>query len=275
MPATTESLKPKRRGRLRLAAGRAYYVTRRALWWGLTPHKLARPRPGLRTGELVFAHETPIYRKLRDVDMELQRGKAVNLRIAAPHLDGLVLLPGETLSYWRAIGRPTAQKGYQNGMVLHSGSFSAGIGGGLCQLSNLLYWMTLHTPLTVVERYRHSFDVFPDSNRTQPFASGATCVWNYRDLILRNDTPEPYRLRVAVGDTMLRGEWRSAHPPLWRYEVYERARRRDLEYWGGYSRHNELWRRKYDATTGELLDDEFVTENHALMMYSPLLAEQV
>ena len=45
-------------------------------------------------------------------------------------------------------------------------------GGGLCQLSNLIYWMTLHTPLTITERYRHSYDVFPDSNRTQPFGSG-------------------------------------------------------------------------------------------------------
>ena len=45
-------------------------------------------------------------------------------------------------------------------MVLHYGSFQTGIGGGLCQLSNLIYWMTLHTPLTVTERYRHSFDVF-------------------------------------------------------------------------------------------------------------------
>ena len=28
--------------------------------------------------------------------------------------------------------------------------------------------MTLHTPLTVTERHRHGYDVFPDSDRTQP-----------------------------------------------------------------------------------------------------------
>ena len=70
-------------------------------------------------------------------------------------------------------------------MVLHYGSFQTGIGGGLCQLSNLIYWMTLHTPLTVTERYRHSFDVFPDSRRTQPFGSGATCSYNYLDLQIK------------------------------------------------------------------------------------------
>ena len=30
-----------------------------------------------------------------------------------------------------------------------------------CQLANLIYWMTVHTPLTVVERHRHGYDVSP------------------------------------------------------------------------------------------------------------------
>ena len=40
--------------------------------------------------------------------------------------------------------------------------------------------MTLHTPLQVTERYRHSYDVFPDADRKLPFGSGATCAYNYR-----------------------------------------------------------------------------------------------
>ena len=57
-------------------------------------------------------------------------------------------------------------------MVLFCEKYKMSLGGGLCQLSNLIYWMTLHTPLTITERYRHSYDVFPDSNRTQSFGSG-------------------------------------------------------------------------------------------------------
>ncbi|MEI3305467.1 MAG: VanW family protein [Dysosmobacter sp.] len=59
--------------------------------------------------------------------------------------------------------------------------------------------MTLHTPLTVVERYRHSHDVFPDANRTQPFGSGATCAYPHRDLMIRNDTQQPFQLCLRVG----------------------------------------------------------------------------
>ncbi len=44
------------------------------------------------------------------------------------------------------------------------------------------------------------------------------------------------------------------------------------EWWGGYTRHNELRRRVFDCYDN-LLDDESIAENHAIMMYEPLLAE--
>ena len=107
--------------------------------------------------------------QLRGEEMEWQRNKVTNLKLAVAPLAGLVLDPGETFSYWKLIGKPSRRKGYKEGMVLFLGRIGGDIGGGLCQLSNLIFWMTLYTPLTVVERYRHSHDVFPDANRTQPF----------------------------------------------------------------------------------------------------------
>lgn len=44
------------------------------------------------------------------------------------------------------------------------------------------------------------------------------------------------------------------------------------EYWGGYSRHNKLYREVYDAE-GRCVDVQYITRNDALMMYSPFLAE--
>ena len=60
---------------------------------------------------LHFRHRAPLLRKLKDVDMQYQYNKIVNLRLAAACLDGVVLRPGETFSYWRLIGRPTRRKG--------------------------------------------------------------------------------------------------------------------------------------------------------------------
>ena len=78
--------------------------------------------------------------------------------------------------------------------------------------------------------------------------------------------------RLRVGAENLEGEWRTHSAPLYQYKVYEREHRLELESWGGYSRHNEIWREKRTAS-GELLDDEYITENHAMMMYEPFLKE--
>ena len=157
-------------------------------------------------------------------------------------------------------------------MLLRNGRAVAGVGGGLCQLSNLIFWMTLHTPLTVTERHRHGYDVFPDSDRTQPFGSGATCFYPYGDLMIRNDTADDYQLLVAVGEHDLIGEWRCSTAPECRYEIVERDHEMRAEYWGGYTRHNVLWQQRFDAD-GVLLDEKPVVRNDAIMMYSPYLEE--
>lgn len=268
-----KSLKPIKRSRLRIYFGKKYYRFKRYLDWYFGQKTFAKLRKeNTPLPYLVFEHKTPLLRKLKDVDMWLQHNKITNLRIASKKLNGLVIHPGETFSYWRAIGNPTKRKGYVDGMILHYGKVTTGIGGGLCQLSNLIYWMTLHSPLTVTERYRHSYDVFPDSNRNQPFGSGATCAYNYLDLQIKNDTDHAYRLVVYLTETHLVGEWRAAVPQIRTYEVYEQKHWISHEFWGGYVRHNKIYRKVYNLEK-RLMDDEFITENHAIMMYEPLLGQ--
>lgn len=202
--------------------------------------------------------------------MYLQYNKITNLKIAVPKINKVALYPGEVFSYWKLIGKPTRRKGYLKGMVLQNGTFTEGTGGGLCQLSNLIYWLTVHTPLTVIERHRHGYDVFPDSNRTQPFGSGATCFYKYGDLMIRNDTDQLFHLTVEVTDTHLEGAWAVNKQPPYTYEVYEKEHIMQPEYWGGYTRHNLIYRKVFD-TDGYLIGDEYVVENHAIMMYSPFL----
>ncbi|WP_425456536.1 VanW family protein [Cohnella pontilimi] len=252
--------------------GKQYYMLRRYAAWMFRGTRFTRFKDTRPLRHPAFTHSTPLYRQLKDVDMWLQENKVTNLRLATEKLNGLVIRPGETFSYWVSIGKPTKAKGYKDRMVLFYGGFKAGVGGGLCQLSNLIYWMTLHTPLTVTERHRHSYDVFPDSNRTQPFGSGATCSYNYLDLQIRNDTERTYQLLVGLTDEELVGEWRTDAPQLESYEVFERDHRMSQEHWGGYTRHNRIFRNVYNVR-GEWIREEYVTENHSLMMYSPLLQE--
>lgn len=263
--------KPKKRSSFRLKCGFAWYTIKRHILWISMNRHFAKKKGNL-LPYVIHEHQTILLRELKDVEMRLQYNKIINLKIAAQQLNGIIIEPNEVFSYWKLIGKPTKAKGYVNGMVLQGGTFIEDIGGGLCQMSNLIYWMTLHTPLTVIERHRHDYDVFPDSKRTQPFGSGATCFYPHGDLMIRNDTPYAYQLIVKVTDTHLKGEWRSVKPIPVRYEIIERNHQILSETWGKASRHNELYRLTYDEEN-HLIHDEFIVANHAMMMYSPFLAQ--
>lgn len=262
--------KPIKRSALRIKLGTMYYGVQRYALWVKMNGQFAKKKDTTPLPYKYFDHRTLMLRKLKDVDMWMQHNKVTNLKLAVKKLNGMILRPGEVFSYWKLIGMPTRIKGYKKGMILRNGGFAAGVGGGLCQLSNLIFWMTIHTPLTVIERHRHGYDVFPDSNRTQPFASGATCSYPHIDLMIRNDTEHDYQLLLNVGEEYLEGEWRVSDEPEYRFEVIERNHEMKAEYWGGYSRHNEIYQLVYDRD-GNLLDDRLLIKNAAIMMYSPFL----
>lgn len=250
-------------------AGPAVRRLRRELQWSAVARELASGRSAP-LPHVIATHSTPLVRPLAGLDPHLQRNKVVNLRLAAASLDGVLLRPGERLSFWRLVGPPTRRRGFVEGLVLNQGALSVGVGGGLCQMTNLLYWMTLHTPLTVVERWRHSYDVFPDEGRTQPFGSGATCAWPALDLQIANDTDAPYVLSVRVTDTDLEGRWTSDRPTALTYRMEERAHRITHDAPGLYVRHNELWRVTTDGRSGHE-SEQLIAANDARMMYAPFL----
>ena len=59
--------------------------------------------------------------------------------------------------------------------------------------------------------------------------------------------------------------------PTARYAVVERNHEMRAQYWGGYIRHNQLWREVY-GLSGALLEEQYLCTNDAIMMYSPLLS---
>lgn len=260
--------RPKPRSTVRIFLGRQYYCLMRRLNWLVSSEHIASKRQQEVLPYEVFGHQTPIYRQLKNVDMWLQANKEINLRQAIKLFDGLLFMPGETFSFWRILGKPSRRKGYRAGMVLSGGQFRSGTGGGLCQLSNLIFWMVLHTPLKVSERYRHSFDVFPDEKRRLPFGSGATCVYNYRDLVFHNTTNETFQFHFWIEEGNLCGKILSMRQPLFQYRIIEKNHRM---YPGGfaYVRENELYRQTYEE--GECIDESFLFSNQAWMMYEPFI----
>ena len=89
--------------------------------------------------------------------------------------------------------------------MLRDGAAASGVGGGLCQISNMLHWLGLHSDLEVTERHRHSFDPFPDSERRVPFGTGATLLDGIFDLKVTNPTAIDHQFRLRLTDTQLVG----------------------------------------------------------------------
>ena len=262
--------KPVVRGTLRRFLGREYFILKRRVKWWIGKEKFANVREDAQYNYSVVRHKSFLLRPLKDVEMYLQHNKVTNLKIAISHLNQVVIKPGETFSIWRLVGRPARRKGYLEGMTLHNGKIMKDTGGGLCQLGNLLYWMALHSPLTVSERWRHGYDVFPDINRTIPFACGATLSYNYVDLQLRNETKDTFQINLWVDEEYLNGELLCNELPKYKYEVVETDHFFKLQWWGGYTRHNRIWKRSTELTSG-LVTETLIAENSAIIMYNPLL----
>lgn len=216
---------------------------------------------------LICRHNSLIRRTLGQVDMRLQNNKAVSLGLAAPCVDGILIRPGETFSFWRLVGRCTEKRGFLPGMVLHNGTPGESVGGGMCQFTNLLHWMALHSDLTVAERHHHDdYDLFPDFGRQVPFGVGTSILYNYLDYRLYNGTPDTWQILVRSDGEYLRGELRCSAQPdhVWHVCCEEEYFSRENGVW---YRNNRVIRRCIDRATGNERSRELLQAPHARVCY--------
>ena len=216
---------------------------------------------------VVCRHNSLIRRRLGNVNMQLQENKATNLALAVKHIDGLLIRPGETFSVWKQVGRTTRRKGYKEGLTIAKGQPSQGIGGGLCQLSNLIHWLVLHSDLTITEHHHHDgLDLFPDFGRQIPFGTGTSISYNYIDYRVRNDTANTYQLRLHVDGEYLCGELHAADPLPHTFHIHAENEYFSREQ-GVVYRNGQVYRDTIDRTTGQILDSQLIRTNHARVMY--------
>jgi len=217
----------------------------------------------------VKKHQSKLLKKLGETDMQLQYNKVDNLKIVIEKINGIIIKPGETFSFCKTVGRPTKRKGYKLGMELSFGKPRAGIGGGICQCTNLLHWLALHSPLKITERHHHSVDPFPDDGRVLPWASGAAIFYNYLDFQLTNKTHWTFQINLWLTEKLLEGEIRVNEELDFAYHVIEKNHK-FLKKGESYFRTNEIWRKKIAKfRSGELIEREKIAENFGKVMYKP------
>jgi vancomycin resistance protein VanW len=147
-------------------------------------------------------HETPT-----------AEAKRHNLRLAADALQRTRIAPGEVFSFARVVGPPIASRGYRAGRTLVGGEVAASIGGGLCQLSGLLYVAALECGLEILERHPHSLDIYTDATRFAPLGADATVVYGHRDLRFRNTLDQPIGFSCEVDPGQVTLSLCASQPP--------------------------------------------------------------
>jgi vancomycin resistance protein VanW len=118
----------------------------------------------------------------------LYLNKIHNLKIGANRIRSVLILPNQVFSFWKIIRKPSKKNNYKKGRNIVGNQLSEGFGGGLCQLSGIIYHIALVANLEIIERYSHSLDIYTDENRYSPLGCDATVVFAYKDLRIRNNS---------------------------------------------------------------------------------------
>lgn len=114
------------------------------------------------------------------------RPRSSNIRLAASKLNGVILMPGERLSFNGTVGRRTLRAGFKEAGVYKQGKHDVGVGGGICQVSTTMYNAALFANLKIVQRSNHSLPV-----AYVPLGRDATVDYGSLDLVFENSTKSP------------------------------------------------------------------------------------
>lgn len=216
---------------------------------------------------LIYSNKSLIRRKLGNVEPELQENKAVNLSLAAPKVNGILIKPGETFSFWHLVGNCREKDGYKIGLTISGGETTKGIGGGMCQFTNLIHWLVLHTPLEITEHHHHDgIDLFPDYGRQIPFGTGTSIVYNYLDYRFKNNTDITFQINIYTDDKYLCGEIRADKKPTVKYHI-KTENEKFIREGNDVFRTGKIYRETIDTESGKILRRELIKENHAKLMY--------
>ena len=155
--------------------------------------------------KIKFAIETnkkTSFQNIISTTQEIKKGaffenKVHNIKTASVKISSVIIYPNQVFSFWKIIGNPSKKNGFKKGRNIIKNKISEEIGGGLCQLSSIIYITALKANLEITERHNHSVDIYKEEERFTPFGSDATVVYGYKDLRIKNDFKFPIQFHFS------------------------------------------------------------------------------
>ncbi len=239
----------------------------------LSKDKIAKSHSKHKLPNVISEQSSHLIKRGKGIDITLQENKAVNIRLACAKINGIIIHPGETFSFWKTVGKTTKRKGYKDGRVIEGNVLKPGIGGGLCNLSNTIHRMVLHSPLKVTEFHSHSDALAPDEGKRVPFSSGTSVSYNYIDYRFKNNSDQDIQLLLWCDDEELHGELRSERPFIYRFELSEEDHHFHKE-GDKYYRISKIYKNVIDRSDGKIVARQLVLDNHSEVMFDYSLIPQ-
>ncbi len=129
--------------------------------------------------------------------------KIHNIDNGVKKVEKIIIQPKEVFSFWKSVGKPNAKNNFKMGRNIINGAISEDIGGGLCQLSSIIYITALKTNLKIVERFNHSIDIYKEEDRFTPLGADATIVFGYKDLRIKNNYMFPIKFSFEISKNQI------------------------------------------------------------------------
>jgi len=234
----------------------------------LGKERFATHRQSEKLDVLVWEVHNNMIKRGPGIDERLQQNKADNIRLACSRINGLVIQPGETFSFWEMVGKTSKKNGFSEGRVIVNGKLVAGVGGGLCNLANSLNLVVLHSPLTITEVHHHSDALAPDpGGKRVPFSAGTSVNYNFIDYRFRNDTLQPVQLCTWCEGDNLFVELCTTEPFPVTFRIVEEEHHFHQESNGKFYRVSKIYRETLDRATEEVKTKELIWDNHSEVMF--------
>lgn len=124
--------------------------------------------------------------------------RAINIRVAAGYLNGVVVPPGDTFSFLDAVAPITLDRGYVEGYVIAAERTQKGVGGGVCQVSTTAFRAAFWSGLPFEERHQHAYRVSWYESKGEPVGFDAAVFDPGVDMRFVNSSPGYLLIQTEV-----------------------------------------------------------------------------
>ncbi len=101
------------------------------------------------------------------------KNRVYNIRLAAEHINGIILQPGEEFDCNAVLGDRCEENGWREAAGIRNGKYEQEYGGGVCKVSSTLFNAVMMADLEVTERHPHSWPMgYVDIGRDATISTG-------------------------------------------------------------------------------------------------------